>query len=151
MKLAGLIRWMIRHIWPTDALAPAGGWAYPTWPERWGGKGLPTSLAKVVRAERRAVGALGPPSGIGPSLLAPMLFKHGTDEQCSRFLTGMAYQGVTVCQMLSEPDAGSDLAASRTNAVRDGEEWRISGTKTSFSASPSTLGSSGGRPVKVLR
>jgi alkylation response protein AidB-like acyl-CoA dehydrogenase len=117
---------------PTGAwfqLMYEGGWAYPTWPERWGGKGLPTSLAKVVRAERRAVGALGPPSGIGPSLLAPMLFKHGTDEQCTRFLTGMAYQGVTVCQMLSEPDAGSDLAASRTSAVRDGEEWRISGTK----------------------
>src|SRR5215207_11516322 len=58
------------------------GWGYPTWPERWGGKGLPISIAKLVRAERRAVGALGPPSGIGPTLLAPMLFKHGNDEQC---------------------------------------------------------------------
>ncbi|MCU1501143.1 MAG: Acyl-CoA dehydrogenase [Ilumatobacteraceae bacterium] len=105
------------------------GWGYPTWPERWGGKGLPTSMAKLVRAERRAVGALGPPSGIGPTLLAPMLFKHGTDEQCDRFLRGLAYRGDTTCQMLSEPDAGSDLAASRTAAVRDGEEWRITGTK----------------------
>src|SRR6476469_8758284 len=34
------------------------GWGYPTWPERWGGKGLPTSGAKLVRAERRAAGAL---------------------------------------------------------------------------------------------
>ncbi len=105
------------------------GWGYPTWPERWGGKGLPTSLAKLVRGERRAVGALGPPSGIGPTLLAPMLFRHGNDEQCDRFLRGMAYGGDTTCQMLSEPDAGSDLAASRTAAVRDGEEWRITGTK----------------------
>jgi alkylation response protein AidB-like acyl-CoA dehydrogenase len=105
------------------------GWGYPTWPERWGGKGLPTSLAKVVRAERRAVGALGPPSGIGPTLLAPMLFKHGNDEQCDRFLRGLAYGGDTTCQMLSEPDAGSDLAAARTSGVRDGEEWRITGTK----------------------
>ena len=105
------------------------GWGYPTWPERWGGKGLPTSGAKLVRAERRAVGALGPPSGIGPTLLAPMLFRHGTDEQCDRFLRGMAYGGETTCQMLSEPDAGSDLAAARTSAVRDGDEWRITGTK----------------------
>ena len=105
------------------------GWGYPTWPERWGGKGLPISIAKLVRAERRAVGALGPPSGIGPTLLAPMLFRHGTDEQCDRFLRGMAYGGETTCQMLSEPDAGSDLAGSRTSAVRDGDEWRIDGSK----------------------
>jgi alkylation response protein AidB-like acyl-CoA dehydrogenase len=105
------------------------GWGYPTWPTQWGGKGLPTSGAKLVRAERRAVSALGPPSGIGPTLLAPMLFRHGTDEQCDRFLRGMAYGGETTCQMLSEPDAGSDLAGSRTAAVRDGDEWRITGTK----------------------
>jgi alkylation response protein AidB-like acyl-CoA dehydrogenase len=105
------------------------GWGYPTWPEQWGGKGLSTAGAKLVRAERRAVGALGPPSGIGPTLLAPMLFRHGNDEQCDRFLRGMAYGGETTCQMLSEPDAGSDLAAARTSAVRDGDEWRITGTK----------------------
>jgi alkylation response protein AidB-like acyl-CoA dehydrogenase len=105
------------------------GWGYPTWPVRWGGKGLSIAVAREVRAARRAVGALSPPSGIGPSLLAPMLFQHGNDEQCDRFLRGMAYQGITVCQMLSEPDAGSDLAAARTAAVRDGSEWRITGTK----------------------
>lgn len=105
------------------------GWGYPTWPEQWGGKGFATARAKLVRAERRAVGALGPPSGIGPSLLAPMLFRHGNDEQCDRFLRGMAYQGSTICQMLSEPDAGSDLAGTRTSAVRDGDEWRVTGAK----------------------
>ena len=51
-----------------------------------GRQGAADSVAKLVRAERRAVGALGPPSGIGPTLLAPMLFRHGTDEQCDRFL-----------------------------------------------------------------
>jgi alkylation response protein AidB-like acyl-CoA dehydrogenase len=58
-----------------------------------------------------------------------MLFRHGNDEQCDRFLRGMAYGGETTCQMLSEPDAGSDLAGSRTAAQRDGDEWRITGTK----------------------
>jgi alkylation response protein AidB-like acyl-CoA dehydrogenase len=105
------------------------GWGYPTWPEQWGGKGLSTSGAKLVRAERKAAGALAPPSGIGPTLLAPMLFRHGDDEQCDRFLRGMAYGGETTCQMLSEPDAGSDLAGTRTAAERDGDEWRVTGTK----------------------
>lgn len=104
-------------------------WAYPTWPEEWGGRGLGTSEAKVVREARRAVGALGPPSGIGPTLLAPMLFRHGTDEQCGRFLTALAHGDWSFCQMLSEPDAGSDLAAARLTAERDGAEWVVNGSK----------------------
>jgi alkylation response protein AidB-like acyl-CoA dehydrogenase len=104
-------------------------WAYPTWPERWGGRDMPIAVAKLVRAERRTTGALGPPSGIGASLLAPMVLRHGNDKQRDRFLRGIAYGEITFCQMLSEPDAGSDLAATRTSAVRDGDEWRITGTK----------------------
>ena len=104
-------------------------WGYPTWPEQWWGRGLSTPEAKIVREERRRVGALAPPSGIGPTLLAPMLFEHGTDDQCRRFLWGCAAEGWTLCQMLSEPDAGSDLANSQTRAERDGDEWVISGSK----------------------
>ncbi|MEZ5234354.1 MAG: acyl-CoA dehydrogenase family protein [Acidimicrobiales bacterium] len=104
-------------------------WGYPSWPERWWGRGLPTPLAKVVREERRRVGALGPPSGIGPSLLSHMLFAHGTDEQTERYLWAMCVEGATTCQMLSEPDAGSDLAGVRTRAERDGDEWVITGSK----------------------
>jgi alkylation response protein AidB-like acyl-CoA dehydrogenase len=104
-------------------------WAYPSWPEAWWGRGLPTPLAKVVREERRRVGALGPPSGIGPSLLSHMLFAHGTEEQLRRYLWGMAVEGWVTCQMLSEPDAGSDLAGVRTRAERDGDEWVVTGSK----------------------
>lgn len=106
-----------------------GRWGYPTWPEEWGGRGLPTAVARIVRRERRAVGALGPPSGIGPTLLAPMLFAHGEPEQVDRLTRAIAYENAIFCQMLSEPDAGSDLAAIQTAAVRDGDEWRITGTK----------------------
>ncbi len=104
-------------------------WGYPTWPERWWGRGLAVGQARIVREERRRVGALGPPSGIGPTLLAPMLFEHGTDEQCERLLWAMAAEGMTCCQMLSEPDAGSDLANARTTAEPDGDRWLISGSK----------------------
>ena len=107
----------------------ADRWGYPSWPEQWWGRALPTPLAKVVREERRRVGALGPPSGIGPSLLSHMLFEHGTEEQTRRYLWGMTVEGMTTCQMLSEPDAGSDLAAVRTRAERDGDEWVITGSK----------------------
>jgi len=107
----------------------AARWAYPTWPTRWWGRGLGTGLAKIVREERKRVGALGPPSGIGPTLLAPMLFEHGTDEQCRRFLWGFAAEGLLTCQMLSEPEAGSDLAGVHTRAERDGDEWVITGSK----------------------
>jgi alkylation response protein AidB-like acyl-CoA dehydrogenase len=113
-------------------------WAYPTWPERWWGRGLPTPLAKVVREERRRVGALGPPSGIGPSLLSHMLFAHGTEEQLRRYLWGMAVEGWVTCQMLSEPEAGSDLAGVRTRADRDGDEWLITGSKIWTSNAEST-------------
>jgi alkylation response protein AidB-like acyl-CoA dehydrogenase len=104
-------------------------WGYPTWPERWWGRGLATPQAKIVREERRRVAALGPPSGIGPTLLAPMLFEHGTDEQCARFLWGVAVEGLILCQMLSEPEAGSDLANAQTRAERDGDEWTVTGSK----------------------
>ena len=84
--------------------------------------------ARAGRAPRRRRASVRRRAS-GPTLLAPMLFRHGTDEQCDRFLRGMAYGGETTCQMLSEPDAGSDLAAARTAAERDGDEWRITGTK----------------------
>ncbi|MPY94681.1 MAG: acyl-CoA dehydrogenase, partial [Acidimicrobiia bacterium] len=104
-------------------------WAYPGWPEQWWGRGLPTPLAKVVLEERRRVGALGPPSGIGPSLLSHMLFAHGEESQTRRYLWAIAVEGLVTCQMLSEPDAGSDLAGARTRAERDGDEWVITGSK----------------------
>ena len=104
-------------------------WGYPTWPEEYWGRGLGIPQARIVREERKRVGALAPPSGIGPTLLAPMLFEHGTDEQRTRFLRGMAVEGWTFCQMLSEPEAGSDLANAQTRAERDGDEWVITGSK----------------------
>lgn len=105
------------------------GWGYPAWPTRWFGRGLPPRLARVAREERKRVGALGPPSGIGPTLLAPMLFAHGNDEQTDRYLRALTVGNQTCAQMLSEPDAGSDLASVRTRAVKDGDEWLVTGSK----------------------
>ena len=105
------------------------GWGYPGWPTDWFGRGLDRVDVRTVREERRKIGALPPPSGIGPSLLAPMLFRHGTDSQMRKFLPAMAWKGETFCQMLSEPEAGSDLAGVTTKAILDGDEWVVNGSK----------------------
>ena len=116
----------VMHWWETLGRS---GWGYPGWPLERLGRGLAPAEVRVVRDERRRIGALGPPSGIGPSLMVPFLLKHGTEEQLDRYLPQLAWGGATMCQMLSEPDAGSDLAGVTTTAERDGDEWVITGSK----------------------
>lgn len=105
------------------------GLGYPTWPKAWFGRGLNTDGAKVVRAELRAAGAYGPPSGVGPFLAAPTLLAHGTQDQKQRFMPGIVTGREIWCQLFSEPGSGSDLASLSTRAVRDGDEWVVSGQK----------------------
>ncbi|HEY9558533.1 MAG TPA: acyl-CoA dehydrogenase family protein [Acidimicrobiales bacterium] len=105
------------------------GWGYPTWPKRWFGKGLSSDQAKQVGAARAAVGAVGPPSGIGVMMAGPTIIDHGTDEQCQRFLPSMVSGKEVWCQLFSEPGAGSDLAGLQTRAERDGDEWIVNGQK----------------------
>jgi alkylation response protein AidB-like acyl-CoA dehydrogenase len=105
------------------------GWAMPTWPEEWFGKGLPRELAGVVTAELRAAGAIGPPSGLGTLLAGPTVLVHGTDERRARYLRPILNGQEAWCQLFSEPGAGSDLASLQCRAERDGEEWIINGQK----------------------
>ena len=105
------------------------GWAYPTWPKEWFGKGLDSDSAQIVRQELRAAGAVAPPHGIGQTMGAPVILEFGTQEQKERFLRPIATGEEAWCQFFSEPDAGSDLASLRTSAVRDGDEWIVNGQK----------------------
>jgi len=66
---------------------------------------------------------------IGENLLAPTLIAHGSEEQKARFLPPVAAGDELWCQGYSEPGAGSDLAGIRTEAVREGDTYRISGQK----------------------
>ena len=111
-----------------EALAESG-WAYPTWPVEWFGKGFDADLAQVVRAELKAAGALAPPHGIAQTMGAPVILQFGTEEQRERFIRPIATGVEAWCQFFSEPDAGSDLASLKTRAVRDGEEWIVNGQK----------------------
>ena len=110
------------------ALADSG-WGFPTWPRGRFGRDLPHEDAAAVTAVRRRVGALAPPSGIGPNLAGPTLLAHGTDAQIDRFLPGIVHGTDVWCQLFSEPSAGSDLASLRTRAELDGDQWVVNGQK----------------------
>ena len=108
----------------------AGGWGQVSWPVEYGGRGLDLIEWLIFEDEYYRAGAPGRVSQNGIFLLGPTLMEFGTDEQKARFLPRMAAADDIWCQGWSEPNAGSDLAAIRSRAVRDGDEWVINGQKT---------------------
>jgi alkylation response protein AidB-like acyl-CoA dehydrogenase len=107
----------------------ASGWACPSWPLEWHGRGLPVAADAVVADELAAVGAPGTPAGSGMGLAAPTILEHGSDELKARLLRPIITGEHMWCQLFSEPGSGSDLAGLTTRAVRDGDEWIVSGQK----------------------
>ena len=99
------------------------------WPEPYGGRGA-SVLEEVVLAEEMArADAPGPLNPIGLSNIAPAILQFGTERQKSELLPRMLRGDDLWCQGFSEPDAGSDLAAVRTRAVRDGADFVVDGQK----------------------
>jgi alkylation response protein AidB-like acyl-CoA dehydrogenase len=105
------------------------GWGYPGWPKDLGGLGLAAHEASVVYDELAKAQVLGPPSGSGTSMGAPVLFMFGNEDQKKRWLPALARGEEHWAQFFSEPGAGSDLASVQTRAVRDGSEWVVNGQK----------------------
>jgi len=111
-----------------DRLARSG-YAAPTFPEDAWGKGWGRDLALVVTAAIVEHGAIGPPAGLGMLLAGPTIATHGNERQKRDDLLRILNGQDAWCQLFSEPGAGSDLAGLQTKAVKDGEEWRITGQK----------------------
>jgi alkylation response protein AidB-like acyl-CoA dehydrogenase len=104
------------------------GWAGPAWPRRWGGMELPLPLQVAyhdVVAGRRVPAHPSPHA----FMVGPTIIVHGTPEQQERFLRPTLRADIMWCQGFSEPEAGSDLAALRTRAVRDGDDYLVTGEK----------------------
>ena len=101
-----------------------------SWPARYGGRDATLAEWLVFEEEYYTAGAPARVGQNGLSLLAPTLFAHGTADQRDRFLPPMATAEEVWAQAWSEPEAGSDLAAIRSRAVRCEGGWLLSGTKT---------------------
>jgi alkylation response protein AidB-like acyl-CoA dehydrogenase len=107
------------------------GWGPLTWSEEYGGRALPASYAVAFRnvEEEFDVPKRTEMFPVTQQLVAPTVLQWGTPEQCERYLRAMLRTDVIACQLFSETEAGSDLAAVRTRAVRVDDGWRIDGHK----------------------
>ncbi|MDE0065725.1 MAG: acyl-CoA dehydrogenase family protein [Acidimicrobiaceae bacterium] len=107
-----------------------GGWSVPAWPSAYGGRDCDLIEWLIYEEEYWLSGVPGRVSANGVSLLAPTIFNFGTQAQQDYFLPRMASGEQIWAQGWSEPEAGSDLAGIKTNAVRDGDDYVINGQKT---------------------
>jgi alkylation response protein AidB-like acyl-CoA dehydrogenase len=107
-----------------------GRWGMVTWPEEYGGRGLDLIQWLIFEEEYYRAGAPGRANQNGIFLLGPTVMEYGTPEQKARFLTPMAKGEIMWSQGWSEPNAGSDMAAIRTKAIRDGDHYVVNGQKT---------------------
>ena len=105
------------------------GWIAPAWPREHGGMGLPADKLIAYIEESEAWGVARPPDQ-GLVMVGPILMRFGTDEQRARFLPKILAGEHVWTQGYSEPNAGSDLAAVRTEAVLEGDHFIVNGQKT---------------------
>jgi acyl-CoA dehydrogenase len=106
------------------------GFGWITGPAQYGGAGLTNAHERAYqRLEAQYEVANQGPFTIGLGMVAPTILAHGSDLAREAYLKKMYRADIVGCQLFSEPGAGSDLASLQTKAVRDGDEWVITGQK----------------------
>lgn len=142
---AGLRNWLAEHQPVTSAARRANCWAEfdpdfsralgdagylgMTWPAHYGGRDAHPLARYVVIEELLAAGAPVGAHWIADRQTGPLLLKYGSEAQRARYLPAMARGELFACIGLSEPQAGSDLAAVRTTALETPDGWRVNGQK----------------------
>ena len=109
------------------------GWAAVSWPREYGGRGATVLEQLVYTEETTRARAPLPLNVIGMNNIAPAIMQYGTEDQKTTLLPRMMRADDIWCQGMSEPEAGSDLAALRTRAVRrsgsQGDDFVVNGQK----------------------
>lgn len=113
-----------------EAQLADGGWSSVTWPSELGGRGCDLIEWLIFEEEYWAADAPMRVNQNGILLLGPTLMEFGTPEQKARFLPGTARCDLMWAQGWSEPNAGSDMAAISSRAIRDGGHYVLNGQKT---------------------
>jgi alkylation response protein AidB-like acyl-CoA dehydrogenase len=106
----------------------AHGLAVPNWPVEWGGKDW-TAVQRHIYLDEMGLAHVPEPLTFNVDMVGPVIARFGDETMKARFLPATANLDIWWCQGFSEPDAGSDLAALRTRAVRDGDEFVVNGQK----------------------
>ncbi|MGV0037739.1 acyl-CoA dehydrogenase family protein [Mycobacterium colombiense] len=112
-----------------NATMADAGWAAVSWPPEYGGRGATVLEQLVYTEETTRARAPMPLNVIGLNNIAPAIMQYGTEQQKLALLPRMMRADDIWCQGMSEPEAGSDLAALRTRAVRDGDDFVVNGQK----------------------
>ena len=106
------------------------GFGWITGPSQYGGRDLTPEFERAYQAlEAKYDTPSQAPFGIGLGMVAPTILAHATDKAKDMYLRAMYRGEIVGCQLFSEPGAGSDLAGLQTKAVRDGDEWLVTGQK----------------------
>jgi len=121
--------WMPKEAW---LMLGAAGMLGPDMPEEFGAAGAPFEVALMILEEtcRLNLHSLSTALNVHANIVMPYINNLGTAEQKAQWLPRMVTGEIVGSIGMTEPGAGSDLAGMRTNAVRDGDEWVINGSKT---------------------
>ncbi len=120
--------WLAANPEPTARQLAEAGYVAPHWPEPWGLAADP-ELQLIIDDELARAGVERPDNAIAIGWAGPTIVAGGTPEQQRRWLPSILDGSDEWCQLFSEPEAGSDLAALRTRAERDGDEYVVNGQK----------------------
>jgi len=128
-------QWEENEIIPKEIWKKMGenGFLCPWLEEKYGGSGVGFEYSVIINEELSYIGAHGLLAGLHSDIIVPYIHSFANDEQKMRWLPGCASGDIITAVAMTEPNTGSDLAAIRATAIKEGDEYVINGQKTFIS------------------